>query len=530
VRKGRTRAVCGELAHMRNRALHDALREFALEAAALLCDEQRSGAELEFDVIEEKRRGGPALYRYEPLTDTYLSQRWDRLRMLPTCPAAASALGAGAEQYLRVNGVSGGGDEAESALRAMLERLYEDATSFAFPEERFETVYAEVERMLYLDATHTAVVAPLLGVELEPERVEFGEGLALVRAAGFDGPAAIHDEAAALCVLERDTAPGDPPLADEASARFGQLERGLRLYKPGAVRLGALAWIRPGGGRWQPVDLGYSSGAVRGDPWILVAGEEPELLEFLGAVSRPLRAGPVAWALARFEMGCAREQDPEALSDHLLALRALLDAGTEAGEASLSLRLAALCAEEPERRIVQRRVELALALERFVIAGGRGDDYVDRVGSESPRMLVSEIERHLRALLRDVLCGYLDPDLKSLADDILLKNSELETPTPADTPTEELEALEAAVLSVRRLTPDRAEVEELAEVEEFAEVEEPPLPEAEPPLEEPDPEPIDEPEPVEEPEPVDEPPPPEPVGALDGVTPSSDWDDYSAPV
>ena len=27
----------------------------------------------------------------------------------------------------------------------MLERLYEDATSFGFPEERFERVYGEVE-------------------------------------------------------------------------------------------------------------------------------------------------------------------------------------------------------------------------------------------------------------------------------------------------------------------------------------------------------------------------------------------------
>ena len=30
----------------------------------------------------------------------------------------------------------------------------------------------------------------------------------------------------------------------------------------------------------------------------------------------------------------------------------------------------------------------------------------------------------MRALLRDVLCGYLDPDLKSVADDILLESNE----------------------------------------------------------------------------------------------------------
>ncbi len=33
------------------------------------------------------------------------------------------------------------------------------------------------------------------------------------------------------------------------------------------------------------------------------------------------------------------------------------------------------------------------------------------------------MEGHLRALLRDVLCGYLDSDLKGVADDILLETS-----------------------------------------------------------------------------------------------------------
>jgi hypothetical protein len=41
--------------------------------------------------------------------------------------------------------------------------------------------------------------------------------------------------------------------------------------------------------------------------------------------------------------------------------------------------------------------------------------------AESPRELVAEVEGHLRALLRDVLCGYLDADLKGVADDILLE-------------------------------------------------------------------------------------------------------------
>src|SRR4051794_34904639 len=109
---------------MRNRALHDSLGEFALEAAALLSEDQRSGAEIEFDVEDEGGRHGPALYRYRPLTERFIAERWPRLRELPTCESAASALGAGAAAWLRVNGLHGA--QAEPALQTMLQRLYED--------------------------------------------------------------------------------------------------------------------------------------------------------------------------------------------------------------------------------------------------------------------------------------------------------------------------------------------------------------------------------------------------------------------
>ena len=74
---------------MRNRALHDALRNFALEAAALLTDDQKAGAEVEFDVVDEGSGRGPALYRYEPRTGAFLSERWPRLRELPPAPRPA---------------------------------------------------------------------------------------------------------------------------------------------------------------------------------------------------------------------------------------------------------------------------------------------------------------------------------------------------------------------------------------------------------------------------------------------------------
>ena len=416
---------------MRNRRLHDALRDFALEAAALLTADVQAGAELSFDVDETGGRRS-VLYSYRPLTGEFIAPRWERLRTLPAFGPAAAALGSGAAAYLRVRGVPG--DDAEPALRALLERLYEDATGFEFPEERFERVYAEVEGTLYEHAIRMSVITPLLGLRMESDRVDLGGGLALVRGDWTEAPPeAVWPEFGpppgaealpnVLCVLDEDgDGGGELPLA-EAAARFTALCTALRLFKGGGVALGATGWARADSGPWRSFPLSVPL-EPRAPEWHLSRAEEHELREFLAVVARSTHAGAVAWALDRFEMGCEREDPTEGLSDHLLALGALLGAGEEGGRASLSLRLAALCAEEQGRRSVQRRVELAFALERWAIAGGAGPPYVDVIGSEPPASIAAEVEHHLRALLRDILCGYLDPDLRAVADDILLAAGE----------------------------------------------------------------------------------------------------------
>jgi hypothetical protein len=397
---------------MRNRALHDALRDFALEAAALLTDELKAGAEVEFDVVDEGHGRGPALYRYEPRTGAFIEERWTELRALPAADRACRELGAGASAWLRVNGLRG--EQAEPALQAMLERLYEDATSFGFPEERFDRVYEEVELTLYRDAVRARVIAPLLGAWMDAKRVELGDGLSLVRGDDLDGP---HDPSTLLCVLERDVPADDPIPAEEAAERFAAVVTAVRLWSPGGVVLGTPGWRQADQARWQPVAIG-SATAPRGGEWMLPAGEEQAFREFFTAIAGVRPPAAVAWALSRFEMGCARSGDAEALSDYLLALRALLDASSDAGRASLGLRLAALCAEEGMRHEVQQRLEAAVALERFVMGGSGGV----RLDEESPHDLVAEVEGHLRALIRDVLCGYLDADLKAVADDILVES------------------------------------------------------------------------------------------------------------
>jgi hypothetical protein len=355
--------------------------------------------------------------------------------------------------------------------------------------------------------------------------VDLGEGMSLIGGEAIDAPPEAvwsdprerANQPYTLVVLERDIRTEMPLPVTEARIRFQRLLTALRLFKSGAVALGPFAWSRADEGAWQPTQLG-SAGHLRGEPWLLTAAEEPELRELLDLLSGARHGGAVAWGLARFEMGCERQLDTEALSDYLLALRALLDGSDETGRASLALRLAALCAEESDRRALQRRVELAFSLERFVIGGGSGDAYMETIGSESPRELVLEVEDQLRALLRDVLCGFLEPDLKGAADDILLRSAEPFEIEARDTrrfrpQAEEPQATghrpQEQPVSVRRYWPQATAVVE--------------------------PEPA-----VAEPAP---PPPPVPAPPVDaeedlaeGVTPSADWgfdddpESYSAPV
>jgi len=117
-------------------------------------------------------------------------------------------------------------------------------------------------------------------------------------------------------------------------------------------------------------------------------------------------------------MACDRGEPLEALSDVLLALRALLEPEGTAS-ARLGGRLAALCAEPGGHGAVVAEVAQAVALERSAIGGLAG-------GPEGTDALVTRMGDHLRALLRDVLCGHLDADLRGLADR-LVAQAALET-------------------------------------------------------------------------------------------------------
>jgi hypothetical protein len=110
-------------------------------------------------------------------------------------------------------------------------------------------------------------------------------------------------------------------------------------------------------------------------------------------------------------MGCERLSPFETLSDHLLALRALLEPEGP-GSGRLAGRLAAICAKPEDRTAMAERTARAISLERAVISGVAPAE----PGADA---LIDELAENLRALLRDVLCGHLDPDLCAVADELV---------------------------------------------------------------------------------------------------------------
>jgi hypothetical protein len=442
---------------VRNRGFHDQLQQFAESASHLLSAAVEAGAEIPFEVAESPGARS-VLYRYRPLSDEFVRERFTELKSMPGFGVAADALARieGVSGYLRVMGASyvpaAERDRAEAAIERFLGRVWEDSSSFELDLPRFERAYRELESIVYEDTAVNTVLAPVVGVSIAGERWELGSGVTLVRGDLVEAPPEAvwgdgreGDEAHTLVVLTVQSRPSEPPPLTEARVAFRRLVTALRLLKSGAAALGSTAWWRTDDGPWQTTPLG-SAGRVRGARYWLEEPERPELAElFELSRARHAHGGSLPWALARFELGCEQRVALEGLSDHLLALRALLDRG-ESLPGEMARRLGALCAEPAHRDSVRETVEQAFELERLVMRGDVDAGYLQAIGVSSPDAVVSELEDHLRALLRDMVCGHLALDLNGIADELLsssapktgeIKVSQRSTPEPALPPEPE---------------------------------------------------------------------------------------------
>jgi|HubBroStandDraft_4_1064222.scaffolds.fasta_scaffold01839_4 hypothetical protein len=425
--------------------LETALTEFVRAAADCLQAEIDAGAEVELELGSQRGRGvtQTPFYSFRALTGRFIAQRESQLERLPEHAAAVSALAGfdGLNRYLAGRGGetrSGRGDDvlksgaradrseigqhmrARSALKCLLDDVFAEQTEFDRSKigqhpERLAAALARLERaeLTMTSAPDTVtLVATLHGMTIASPEIKLTQGLTIAtRAALRWGPeealASIRDDDQAEHLLLALTCEE----SSDAHEVLKDLLRALRLFGDGRVTLGPLAWARAGGeDAWSIVALG-SGGRPHG--MLVVAPEqEDELRAFCNLVSRRAPVGnELAWALRRFELGCERASAYEALSDHLLALRALLEPeGSSSG--LLAGRIAALCATPEHRAKLTERMIKAQKLERAVIAGTAAE-------RAAGLALARDVADHLRALLRDVVCGHLTPDLARLADELL---------------------------------------------------------------------------------------------------------------
>jgi len=451
---------------VRNRGLHDQLLAFTQAASARLAALLEDGAEIPYEVAESPGARS-VLYSYRPLSEEFVRDRFAELRALPSFSEALAALTSieGVSAYLRVMGVSyvpaSERDRAEAALERFLGRVWEESTCFELEGDRFERAYRELESVIYEDTAVNTVLAPLLGGSLEADSWDLRAGISLVRGDLCQAPAeavwgsAGEAEPNTIALMTVESRPTQPPPLTEARVAFRKLVTALRLLKQGGAALSSVAWWRTDAGPWKEIPLG-TSGRSRGGRYVLDSSERAELVElFELARSRPALGGALPWALTRFELGCEQPVALDGLSDYLLAVRALLDRGDPSPD-TLARRLGALCAEPAHRQAVERSVEQAFRLERLVMRGNVDAAYLESIGVGSADRVVRALEDNLRALLRDLVCGHLGPDLVGISDELLARRPAVRAGQDAPRP----EAPPEADFVVRRQVaePDTEEI------------------------------------------------------------------------
>jgi hypothetical protein len=410
---------------VRDHLFHEALRRLAADAATRLSMLVAGGDQVPFDVAEQDGEEA-AFYSYVPLSGRYVEERAAELRSLPSFPPARDAvIEAGlAASFLEGRGETVAADPVERAERMLtvfIASLWDGCAEFSLDRQRLESALSVLGAEARDADEAEFLIVPIVGLRMPMARLELAHGVRVVRADSIEAPIeAMRSEGMGraawepqfLAVAEQEGEGG----AEGAMQQLRELVSVMRLFKQGGVGLGPYAFAPTGEGQWRRVATGVP--ATRPGGYKLNEGEAAELVDF----ARRLEACPdpdsaLTWAVGRFEMGCERASALEGLSDHLLALRAVLEGHGPVG-ASLPMRAAALIADESYDRIEAReRVEQVLEIERALMNGKP-----DRGALE----LASWTEHSARRLLRDAALGELGDDLSSAADESLIASG-LET-------------------------------------------------------------------------------------------------------
>jgi hypothetical protein len=341
---------------MRDRALEEALRRLAAEAATRFSSLVATGEQVPFDVAEDS--GEHTFYSYVPLTSRFVSDNEDELRSLPSFgPACAVVSEAGvAARYLEACGCPvDEDDERRSAamLVAFLSRLWTGCAEFTLDRARLEAALHELEAEVRDVGDAERLIAPVVGLQMPLSRLELPNGVLIARADSVETPgeamrsegmhrSAWEPQFVALAELQ-----GGPGASASAMRMLRELISVMRMFKEGGVGLGPYVFAPTGEDRWRRIATGVP--ATRPGGYNLSEAEAAELADFARRLeARPDPGASLTWAVTRFELGCDRPTALEGLSDHLLALRALFEGRGPVG-AALPMRVAALISGPSDR-------------------------------------------------------------------------------------------------------------------------------------------------------------------------------------
>lgn len=422
---------------MRDLVVREGLVAMARDAAKSLHGLVAAGEELPYEVHEPG--DGSPLCRYEPLTERFVRDHVGELRRLDSFGAGCAALEASglAGVYLESIGIavpSDPGRRAELAGIVFLCRVWLGTSDFSLDDDRLELAIAELEAGGDTDDAQIDVVVPLRGLQMPVARLDLA-GASIVRSDTIEVPAEARSsdglgvspwEPAFLAVVRADAPSPDGDDAGVAAVdAFRRLISTLRLYKAGGVGIGPHAWTRQAGDRWRRIATG--AGRQRPGGYRLADSELGDLAAFSRtlaesgtpfsrrAAGRPGFAATLGRAIDRFEAGLERNVVIEALNDHLLALRFVLEGSGPAG-LGMPMRVAALCAEPERRSEVKSIVDRAIGLERELWSG----EPAPRAARVTPAETAAELEDLARAIFKDAAAGHLGSDLRTTADEILL--------------------------------------------------------------------------------------------------------------
>jgi len=405
---------------VRDRLLNDSLTRLASEAAIRLSALVAAGDQIPFDVDADSGEDA-AFYSYRPLTARYVRAHEAELLALEAFAPARDAVAAAgiAPAYLEARGEIVPGNPGERAARMLsvfLASLWDGCTEFTLDHQRLAQALAVLEAETRGAEQADVLIAPLVGLRMPLPRLALAKGVEIVRADAIEAPLeAMRSEGMSRAAWEPQflalAEQGEgPESAEAAMCQLRELVSVMHLFKPGSIGLGPHAFAPTGEGRWARLATGAP--ATRPGAYELREEEAVRLAEFAASLeARPDPDGALSWAVARFEMGCGRETSLEGLSDHLLALRAVLDGQGPVG-ASLPMRASALLAgEELDRFDARERIEEALELERALMNGTQ---------SLPGLAIAAWLEEGVRRILRDAALGELGGDLNETADETLI--------------------------------------------------------------------------------------------------------------